>query len=201
MPGKPARSKPCPGVVRVFRKNPPGSAGDGETERNYRACLMHSWFRDGFYGGLAVALLLGIFLIWLWRAEHQVQLHSRNLLGAIEHKNWTKFSDFIDPDYHDQWGHDRALLLERTREVFRYLRGMRIRAGDATVEIEQGRGAWRAKITVEGDNSEITSLVKERVNAVPEPFRLEWHRTSWKPWDWKLVRVSNPGLEIPTDFR
>jgi hypothetical protein len=159
---------------------------------------MHPRFRDGLYGGLIIAFLFGIFLLWLWRPEHQLQLHSRNLLGAIEHKDWAKFSQFIDPAYHDQWENDRPLLLERTREVFRSLRGVKIRAGDATLAIEQGGGVWRARITLEGDDSEIAGFFKERVNSVPEPFQLKWHRFSWKPWDWKLVRVSNPSLEIPT---
>ena len=33
--------------------------------------------------------------------------------------------------------------------------------------------------------------------ATAAPFELEWRRQSAKPWDWKLVRVSNASLEIP----
>jgi hypothetical protein len=158
---------------------------------------MRSWFRDGFYAGVAVALLLGIYLMWLWRAEHQVKLHSEHLLQAIEHKDWTKFAALVDADYHDQWGHDRPLLLERTREVFRYLRGVQIRPGEATVHMEKERASWEAKISIEGDNSEITVFVKERINSLPAPFQFEWRRASGKPWDWTLIRVSNPGLQLP----
>ena len=57
---------------------------------------------------------------------------------------------------------------------------------------------WKqAKISVDGDNSEIMALIKERVNPLGSPFELEWHRKSAKPWDWKLVRVSNAELTIP----
>jgi hypothetical protein len=40
-------------------------------------------------------------------------------------------------------------------------------------------------------------MIKERVNSIPAPFQLEWRRVSGKPWDWKLVRVSNAELVIP----
>ena len=40
-------------------------------------------------------------------------------------------------------------------------------------------------------------LVKERVSSLTTPFDLEWRRMSAKPWDWKLVRVSNAELALP----
>jgi hypothetical protein len=42
-------------------------------------------------------------------------------------------------------------------------------------------------------------LLEERVNRLSTPFELEWHHVSEKPWDWKLVRVSNPAFQIPVD--
>ncbi len=47
--------------------------------------------------------------------------------------------------------------------------------------------------------SDVMELLEERLNSLPTPFGLEWRRLSGKPWDWKLVRVSNPSLEIPAD--
>ena len=160
-----------------------------------------NWFRDGFYAGAAAALLLGIFLIWLWGAEHQIRQHTDNLLHAIEKKDWNGFAAFVSSDYQDQWGNDRALLLERTPEVFRYLRGIRMIPGVVIVQINGRKGTWQARITIEGDNSEVAALVKERVNSLTTPFTLEWQRVSAKPWDWKLVKVSNPGLEIPAGWQ
>lgn len=158
---------------------------------------MRNWFRDGFYAGAGVALALGIYLMWLWGPEHQVKLHTDHLLKAMETKNWSKFATFVADDYHDQWGQDHALILERARGVFSYLRGIRLAPGYAIVQAERGKGSWQAQITIEGDNSELALLVKERVNSLATPFTLEWRRLSGKPWDWKLVQVSNPGLELP----
>jgi hypothetical protein len=46
----------------------------------------------------------------------------------------------------------------------------------------------------------VMEVLDQRVNKLPTPFELEWHRLSGKPWDWKLVRVSNSGFEIPADM-
>lgn len=162
---------------------------------------MRHWFRDGFYAGAAGTLVLGIFLMWLWGSEHQIRRHTDNLLRAIERKDWNRFATFVSTDYHDQWGNDRALLLERTPEVFRYLRGIRMIPGYVTVQINERKGTWQAKITIEGDNSELAVLVKERVNSLTTPFILEWQRMSAKPWDWKIVKVTNPALQIPAGWQ
>jgi hypothetical protein len=157
-------------------------------------------FRGGFYGAVIVAVLVGLFLIWLWRPERQLRRHTENFLKTIEHKNWTAAADFIGSDYQDQWGEDRARVLERMRNGFRYVRGARINASNPTVRIENRRAIWSGKIMIDGDQSEVMELLKERVNSLAIPFELEWRRVSSKPWDWKLVRVSNSALEIPADF-
>ena len=156
-------------------------------------------FRGGFYSGLVAALLVGLFLIWLWRPERQVRRHTENFFHAIEHKNWAGAADFIASDYHDQWDNDRARVLERMHEGFRYVRGIRVSAFSVTARVERRRAEWTGRIWINGDGGEIAESLKERVNSLPTPFQLEWHRLSGKPWDWKLVRVSNSSLEIPAE--
>ena len=41
-------------------------------------------FRSGFYAGLAVAIIVGLYLAWLWQASRQVKLHNQHLLAAVE---------------------------------------------------------------------------------------------------------------------
>jgi hypothetical protein len=54
-----------------------------------------------------------------------------------------------------------------------------------------------ARISVEGDDSEVMAEIKQRINSLTTPFKLQWRRQSAKPWDWKLVHVSNRELQIP----
>jgi hypothetical protein len=152
-------------------------------------------FRNGFYAGLVVALILGVYLIRLWQAERQVDLHSRHLLAQIEKKNWKRVGEFIGNDYQDQWGHDRALLLERLREVFRVLPNARIETAGPIVQTDSGRGHWSVKITIKA-TGDYADLVEARVNSLDAPFELEWQRGATWPWDWKLLSVRNPALEI-----
>ena len=157
-------------------------------------------FRGGLYGGLALALCIGLYLIWLWRPEHQVQRHTENFFRAIEHRNWETVADSIGENYQDQWGDDRARVLERMREGFRWVRGARIIAANPTVRIEFRGAVWAGKVTLYSTDDDVMQLLDERINKLPAPFELEWHHLSRKPWDWKLVRVSNSAFQIPADM-
>jgi len=155
--------------------------------------------REATYGGLAALLCVGLSLIWLWRPEQQVRRHTENIFHAIEHKDWDAAANFIGADYQDQWGDDRARVLERMREGFRYVRGPRIIASNPIVQVQARRAVWTGKVMVYSTDDDVMGLLDERVNALPAPFELEWHRLSGKPWDWKLVRVSNSAFEIRSD--
>ena len=155
--------------------------------------------REATYGGLAALLCVELSLIWLWRPEQQVRRHTENIFHAIEHKDWDAAANFIGADYQDQWGDDRARVLERMREGFRYVRGPRIIASNPIVQVQARRAVWTGKVMVYSTDDDVMGLLDERVNALPAPFELEWHRVSAKPWDWKLVRVSNSAFKIPSD--
>jgi hypothetical protein len=157
-------------------------------------------FRAGFYGGLALAVCVGLYLVWLWRPERQVRLHTEHFFHAIEHRNWDGVADSIGNEYQDQWGDNRARVLERMREGFRWVRGSRIIALNPTVQVETRRAIWVGKIVVYSSDDGVMEVLDQRVNKLPTPFELEWHRLSGKPWDWKLVRVSNSAFEIPADI-
>jgi len=161
---------------------------------------MPTWFRSGFYGGLGLALSIGLFLIWLWQPARQIERHSENFLHAVEDKNWSRVADFIGNDYHDQWNNDRARVLERARDFFRYLRGFRINFARARIKFDRRRATWIGRITIEGTEGELIAEAKQRVNSLAAPFELGWRQVSAKPWDWKLERISNPDLQIPPDF-
>jgi hypothetical protein len=157
-------------------------------------------FRAAFFGGMLVALCIGLYLIWLWRPEHQARLHTENFFHAIDHRNWDAVAEFVGNDYQDQWGDDRTRLLERMREGFRWVRGSRITASNATVQVQARHATWAGKIAVYSSDDGVMEVLDARVNKLPTLFEFEWHRVSGKPWDWKLVRVTNSAFEIPADM-
>jgi hypothetical protein len=153
-------------------------------------------FRTGFYGGLVVAVIWGLYLARLWQAERQVELHSIHLLAQIERKDWKAAGGFIAAGYQDQWGHDRALLLERLREVFRALPNARVESNAVSVHTVNARGSWTARVTVKS-SGEYADYITSRLNSCETPFVFEWERGATWPWDWKLIAVRNQGLEVP----
>ena len=148
---------------------------------------------------MLAAIILGLYLFQLWKPERQLQLHSAHLIAALEENDRSAILDFLDPSYGDQWGHDRATLVARLQAVLPYAPHLRIEARRIIVRDSAGAGEWSARIRVEADANEVTALIKERINPLEEPFLLQWRRVSWKPWDWKLVRVTNEALQLPTN--
>jgi hypothetical protein len=156
--------------------------------------------RETIIGTLPVAVCIGLYLAWLWRPEHQVCLHTEHFFSAIDGRNWGTVAEFVAGDYQDQWGDDRARLLERMREGFRWIRGSSITAQSALVQVETSRAVWIGRIIVYSSDDGVMQVLDERVNTLPTPFELTWHRVSRKPWDWKLVGLSNPTFQIPADL-
>ncbi len=157
---------------------------------------MSSTFKNSFYAGAILAGLWALWLAQLWQAEKQVRLHNDHFLQKIEHRNWSGAGDFISAAYRDDWGHDRSAVLSRLRLVLRSFSYLTITATNPQVSADAPAGWWSGRIQLAGAGSEYGPKIVSRVNGLREPFALHWRRESWRPWDWKLVKVSNPALEI-----
>ena len=157
-------------------------------------------FREGFVVGGIVALALGVYLALLWQPERQVRLHAMHLMANIQNKNWTKLADSIGADFQDDWGDDRDHLLARLREVFSYTHGMKMTARALQIRVRDREGFWTATVKLDGEESEVMALIKDRINSLDAPFELRWRRESGKPWDWKLISASNPDLKIKDGY-
>jgi hypothetical protein len=92
-----------------------------------------STFKNGFYAGIVIAAAIGLWLAQLWPGENQVRLHSEHFLQTIEKRNWSGAGDFIAVDYRDDWGHDRALVLNRLRLVLHSFSSLTITATNPRV--------------------------------------------------------------------
>jgi hypothetical protein len=155
-----------------------------------------SIFKHSFIGGAIVALVLGLWLAQLWSAENQVRLHSEHFLRQIEKRKAAGAGAFLAPNYHDDWGHDRELVLDRLRMVLRVFSSLTLTVDAPQVALDSPTATWSASIRLEGAGGEFAPEIIGRVNSLTTPFELQWQRESWRPWDWKLVQVSNPTLRL-----
>ena len=162
---------------------------------SHRRARSRVTFRNGFYAGLVVAVIWGIYLFRLWQPQRQIELHNDHILEQIEKHNWDAVGEFIGDTYQDRWGNDRKLLLERLPQVFRALGQTRIDASATAIRREEDRGYWTARITIQG-TGELADFIQNRVNTLNAPFEFEWQRAATWPWDWKLVAVRNAALDI-----
>jgi hypothetical protein len=153
-------------------------------------------FRNGLFVGLIAAAAIGTYLFQLWGADNQVHLHTEHLIAALQDQDWSDVEGSLDPSYLDQWGENRAILTARLRGLLSYAKNLKVVPHETMVRTLGGQGTWSARVTIEADPNEVSALIKDRVNGLGEPFTLEWRKKSRKPWDWKLVRVSNPTLEL-----
>jgi hypothetical protein len=148
---------------------------------------------------LILALVCGAWLLFLWQPERQVRLHSEHLVAAVEKRDWSAAGEYVASDYHDQWSNDRVSLLERLHEGLAVTRALRFTIAAEETDASRSEASWRAKITLSGGGEYAQSIV-ERINSLAMPFELRWRRVSGTPWDWKLIAVSNPQLELPDQF-
>ena len=153
-------------------------------------------FKNGFYADLLVAFIIGLWLTQIWSAENQVRLHSEHLIRQVEKRNWAAVEYFLASDYHDAWGDDRARFLQRLRHVARYLFSLTITASDARTRVAGVEASWKARLHLDAQG-EAAAEITPRINSLTTPFELHWRKESWKPWDWKLVQVTNESLKIP----
>ncbi len=155
--------------------------------------------RGAFIGLTTLVVSSAVYLFWLWQPGHQVRLHTENFFRAIDARNWETAASLVDADYRDQWNNDRARLLGRMRDGFRWVRGSRITAANPYVRVETQRAIWVGKIMVYSNDDGVMEVLDERVNKLATPFQFEWRKVSGRPWDWGLVGVSNPSFEIPAE--
>ena len=127
-----------------------------------------------------------------------MQLHSQNFIRQIEKRDILGAGNFVAAEYRDDWGNDRALLLSRLRLVVGSFSLLTINADEPDITLTPPDASWRAKLQISGSGSELATEINVRVNSLVTPFEFRWRKKSWKPWDWKLLEIHNPSLQIPS---
>jgi hypothetical protein len=146
----------------------------------------------------AALVAVAVYCVALWQPERQLRLHQAHLLRAVEKRDWERFATFLADDYSDRWGHDKAIVIERAREVFRQFLFVKVRHSITSIDrANHDAASVSAKITLQGSGGPLAQYAEERAATLRDPFVFRWVKGSWKPWDWHLREVNQPELEIP----
>jgi hypothetical protein len=103
----------------------------------------------------------------------------------------------IAPDYQDRWGYDRESLGIYGRAALRAFTRLEVDLIDLEVTVEGDRGRGVAIVRARGEGPPEVTVFVAALNSSFVPTRFDWHRASWKPWDWQLVSLDHPEIEAP----
>ncbi len=146
--------------------------------------------------GVAV-VLAALGLRWWFAPARQIPRAQARLLSAVERRDFDALAGMIAGDYRDRWKQDRAAVSARCREVFDQFAILTIVRNPRGLREEAGGWLLAEKITLRGLGSPLAIYARDSVNALHEPFIMEWRRRGWKPWDWELKSVAQPEVEVP----
>jgi hypothetical protein len=140
--------------------------------------------------------------LWLWQPERQLLLHQAHLRSAIERRDWGRIATMFDPAYADRWGYTRPTALRDGRQWLGQFFALKVAAQPVADQLSPDGGTVTERWALDGTGTALAGMVEDRVNAIHEPFVFQWKHGSWKPWDWTLVRVDNPELDLaaPADL-
>ncbi len=134
--------------------------------------------------------------LWLWQPERQLLLHQSSFRYAIEHRDWARVQSLIDPTYSDRWGYTRDTGIAEARQWLGQFFVLTITPTPVSDQLTPGGGQVTEQWTLGGTGSEAAPEIIDRLNHVTTPFTFQWKHNSWKPWDWTLLHIDNPTLNL-----
>lgn len=151
-----------------------------------------------------ILLVAGVlWLVWFFLPGPTVERKFSSLLSSVEKRNWEAFSGMLSPDYSDRWGQTAESLPSLAREGFQHFYYLKITPEFRPEAIASGGREMRisAKLHFSGGGSPLAVMVMDEANALGESFEFTYRKESWKPWDWKLVSMDHPALQLPGGWR
>jgi hypothetical protein len=145
---------------------------------------------------LAAAMLVTLWVLWLWQPERQVRLHTTHFLRKVEQRNWNGAREMMAGDFQDRWGHDQSSALEDAREVFSQFLFLTIENRTTDCVISANEAETNTVVKISGRGGVGAQLVMERVNSLHQPFHFHWRKSGRTPWSWELTRLDQPELSI-----
>jgi hypothetical protein len=157
------------------------------------AAAIRHWRRVALAAGLVVLIALTLH----WLPARQVRLHQRHLLTAVENRDWKRVREFLASDYRDRWNPSRDALLAQLPAVFQDFLACGILTNEGIFNRDGVDLVLSVHVHVVGSGGPIAQYLIQQSDALTQPFAFTWRRRSWLPWEWELVSVDQPELELP----
>lgn len=142
-----------------------------------------------------VGAVVAVWLVSTLTPGRSLARCQERLLQAGGDRNWDRVRDLMDADYRDAWGQNREEAVSRASQVLQNFLALDIMSEDTSIERDGPEAVVSARIRLRGKGNALGEAVLEGTNALSSHFQFAWRRKSWKPWDWKLVSLSQPEID------
>jgi hypothetical protein len=143
-----------------------------------------------------VVVTIALRCLWLWQPERQLLLHQAHFRHAVEQRDWGRIQALLDSGYSDRWGYTRETGIQEARKWLGQFFVLTVTPGPVDDQLTPDGGTVTEQWKIDGTGAEGATLVQDALNSVQSPFLFQWKHASWKPWDWTLVRIDNPDLNL-----
>jgi len=154
-------------------------------------------YRQLFLAAGAVFLIGCALGTWYLQPSRTLERSFSGLLRDVEKRKWNAVSKRISPDYQDRWGLDREAAIALGSDGLRQFFVFQIEPVSPRFSLQDNRSATvETGLVFSGTGSALASVFLNRANDLQRDFTFTFVRASWKPWDWQLVSMDQPEVNL-----
>lgn len=145
-----------------------------------------------------VALLLagGTWLMFRWQPERFLPARFDTFVDRVENNHWRMAGWLVSDNYSDQWDFDKESLLKSGASVFRHFRWLEIQRGTEEWSFEHDRATVTVTLVLRGEGTQLATMAKDTASEATGPYLFTWRKTGSMPWQWYLVSIDQPELNL-----
>ncbi len=165
---------------------------------------LKTWIRARWIFLVLAAVLLAAGWVGLQFRDPEAHVLKRQtrLLKAITEKDLAGFASLVSEGYGDDWGFTRETVCLAMDDVSSQFISLQIDPQKETLTVSGDRAHFTARLRVDGRSLTAPGIGMLSMSAsVQEPYVFTWQKESFWPWSWRLVKIENPGLTIPKEYK
>lgn len=134
--------------------------------------------------------------------ESQVEKRKERFRTALQDQDVDQALAMVADTYQDQWGFTKDDLRLILKDVTSQFVIVNLTFAEEKPSRQNGDLLYSVRIQLGGRPLTPAGTVMADFSAQHrQPFLLTWRKEGWWPWTWRLVRVENPELELPTGYQ